>query len=479
MEKHSPSRRTVVKGAAWAVPAVTIAAAAPALAASKPAPQIADVNVAGPGSPVNEPLVVTNDSGEAFEVAAISNVAGLPEGLQIAEPAAMSRSAGKSFYIIGTVTDKALANTTQPVTVTVTAIDATVHNMVPFNVIIGPVDQLCEGGTMSWPSAITLYQGLEVEIRDAESKVANVPLEVTPSEGAGAVQTVSVSGLPSGLTYNPTTKLVTGVTYEAGTFPVTISYTTDQNVGCAMQMALTVEPTSVTRSRITENSSMTVGQAGINGIHVTNTSDAPITDMIVRIYAYYDGDYGASTISSFDYPNITTLTSGDTALTGGPTAPWTQPRTAILERAKKGAAGAYGLNTNGVFPKGATARTWEAWFPDGSSRNSIAEQSAWNFYVRKTNLDEVREQAGDGEHIRENTVGWTYRLVPGSSIAPGETFHFQLGYAGPNAFRIALGVTVEANGVKEHINTDETGWFKHSDWNVADAEPRRAPGALS
>ncbi|MDO5728670.1 MAG: putative Ig domain-containing protein [Actinomycetaceae bacterium] len=474
MEKHSPSRRTVVKGAAWAVPAVTIAATAPALAVSGRVPNIAPVTIPGAGQPADEPLVITDEKGEVFTPETITNVTGLPDGVQIV------KKEDGTFAIVGVVADNTPAGTV-PVTAVVTGDDGKQHE-VSFDVTIGEPEELCEGSSMSWPATYSIYQGLAAEIRTPEGDSANetnVPLEVTPKEGTGALKSVAVSGLPAGLSYDSATKRITGVTYETGTFPIMVQYTTDQNVGCALQMSLTVVPTAVTRLRITENNTMTPGQAGINGLHVTNTSDAPITEMTIRIYAYYKGNLGASTITSFDYPNITTLTSGDSVLTGGPTEPWRQPRTAILERAQKGEAGAYGFNTNGTYPKGASERAWDPWFPDGSSRNALVEQSAWNFYVRETNLDTAREQAGDGEHIRPGTVGWVYRLVPGSSIAPGETFHFQLGYAGPNAFYMELGMTVEANGDKQHVSTSETGWFKHSDWNVADAEPRREPGTWS
>ncbi|UTT65734.1 hypothetical protein NMQ01_13700 [Janibacter sp. CX7] len=53
MTPQTPSRRTIVKGAAWSAPVVTIAAAAPSLAASTTAPHDLSTSVPGSGNRIS------------------------------------------------------------------------------------------------------------------------------------------------------------------------------------------------------------------------------------------------------------------------------------------------------------------------------------------------------------------------------------------------------------------------------------------
>lgn len=73
---HSPSRRTIAKGAAWAAPAVAVAAAAPALAASSDGCAPGTLNVSAVCPPLiglntrNIHFVVSNPDGSDCEIPA-------------------------------------------------------------------------------------------------------------------------------------------------------------------------------------------------------------------------------------------------------------------------------------------------------------------------------------------------------------------------------------------------------------------------
>lgn len=75
MTPQTPSRRTIVKGAAWSAPVVTIAAAAPSLAASTTAPH--DLSTSVPGTGVRQSASNLNLSPTTFNNTGSESIEGL------------------------------------------------------------------------------------------------------------------------------------------------------------------------------------------------------------------------------------------------------------------------------------------------------------------------------------------------------------------------------------------------------------------
>ncbi|QNF93868.1 hypothetical protein [Janibacter sp. YB324] len=77
MTPQTPSRRTIVKGAAWSAPVVTIAAAAPSLAASPDPTPPHDLSTSVPGTGVRQSATNLNLSPTTFNNTGSESIEGL------------------------------------------------------------------------------------------------------------------------------------------------------------------------------------------------------------------------------------------------------------------------------------------------------------------------------------------------------------------------------------------------------------------
>ena len=157
----------------------------------------------------------------------------------------------------------------------------------------------------------------EISDQTKEVNIAIDDIEIRATDNSGQAVTNKVSGLPQGVTFDPSTNTISGVATKVGTYPIVVT-STDAD-GNSVEMKFNIKVVDTTAPTVKEISDQTKEvNTAIDDIEIsaTDNSGQPVTNTVSGLPEGVTFDPRTSTISGVatkvgTYPIVVTSIDGD------------------------------------------------------------------------------------------------------------------------------------------------------------------------
>ncbi|QEX37735.1 YSIRK-type signal peptide-containing protein [Staphylococcus lugdunensis] len=158
-------------------------------------------------------------------------------------------------------------------------------------------------------------KGISDQTKEVNTEIDNI--EISATDNSGQAVTNKVSGLPQGVTFDPSTNTISGVATKVGTYPIVVT-STDAD-GNSVEMKFNIKVVDTTAPTVKEISDQTKEvNTAIDDIEIsaTDNSGQPVTNTVSGLPEGVTFDPRTSTISGVatkvgTYPIVVTSIDGD------------------------------------------------------------------------------------------------------------------------------------------------------------------------